>query len=254
MNNYIIYKYTSPSGKHYIGQTNDIVRRKSQHKKTNGCPCFKAAVDKYGFENFKFDILEENLTVEEANIKEEYYINEYNSLAPNGYNLHTGGLNHSISEITRERLRNALSGENNPNFGKRHSEETKAKIGLSSKYRKSSMLGRTHTTEAKNKMSLSSTNKFHTEETKLKIKKATTGENHPLFGKHHNESTKLKLQEKNSKTYIVTFPDLHTETIKNMKKFCENNNLIATAMSKVAMGKATQHKGFSCVLVQNLSI
>ena len=188
MNNYIIYKYTSPSGKHYIGQTNDIVRRKSQHKKTNGCPCFKVAVDKYGFENFKFEILEENLTIEEANIKEEYYINEYNSLAPNGYNLHTGGLNHSISEITRERLRIASSGEN-----------------------------------------------------------------HPLFGKHLAEETKRKLREKNSKEYIITFPDSHTETIKNMKKFCENNNLIATAMSKVAMGKAKQHKGFSCVLVQNLS-
>ena len=252
MNNYIIYKYTSPSGKHYIGQTNDIVRRKSQHKKTNGCPCFKVAVDKYGFENFKFEILEENLTIEEANIKEEYYINEYNSLAPNGYNLHTGGLNHSISEITRERLRIASSGENNPNFGKQHSEETKAKIGLKSKGRQS-MLGKKHTKESIAKMRLSSTNKFHTEETKLKIKQATTGENHPLFGKHLAEETKRKLREKNSKEYIITFPDSHTETIKNMKKFCENNNLIATAMSKVAMGKAKQHKGFSCVLVQNLS-
>lgn len=249
MNDYLIYKYTSPSGKSYIGQTNDIVRRRSQHRTTNGCPHLKRAIDKYGYDNFIFEILEESLTIEEANTKEEYYIDKYSSLAPNGYNLHTGGLNHSVSEITRERLRISSSGENNPNFGKKHSDETKAKIGLSSKNRTPWMVGKSHSEESIEKMRISSTGKYHTEETKLKIKNATTGENHPLFGTTRSEDTKAKLREKNSRAYVITFPNGNVETIKNMKQFSETHNLNASAMSAVAKGKKSHHRGFICALL-----
>lgn len=45
---------------------------------------------KYGIENFNFEILEE-CSKNELNDKERYYIQKYNTLAPNGYNLQKGG-------------------------------------------------------------------------------------------------------------------------------------------------------------------
>lgn len=57
-----------------------------------------------------------------------------------------------------------------------------------------------------------------------------------------NESCRKKL----SKTYIITFPDGHQETITNLKQFCFENNLNQGNMCSVASGKLEQHKGFRC--------
>ena len=50
----VIYMYTSPSGKKYIGQTVNESKRKSQHKNqtTKSKTLFGKAIIKYGFENF----------------------------------------------------------------------------------------------------------------------------------------------------------------------------------------------------------
>lgn len=50
----IIYKFTSPSGKSYIGQTNQGNKRYSQHAKSSKSKDgkFQRAIRKYGFENF----------------------------------------------------------------------------------------------------------------------------------------------------------------------------------------------------------
>lgn len=55
----VIYKYTSPSNKHYIGQTINENIRKSHHRITtakNGTK-FGNAISKYGLENFSYEIL-----------------------------------------------------------------------------------------------------------------------------------------------------------------------------------------------------
>ena len=91
---YLIYCHTSPTGKKYIGQTNNYNRRCSEHKlASKSCPAFHSAIIKYGWINFTHEILADGLTIDEANILEEYYISKYNTLAPNGYNLQTGGFN-----------------------------------------------------------------------------------------------------------------------------------------------------------------
>lgn len=86
-----IYKYTSPSGKVYIGQTvNSQEQRARNGEGYKGCPAFYRAIQKYGFENFIYEVLEE-VEQEELDEKEKYYIALYNSLVPNGYNILTGG-------------------------------------------------------------------------------------------------------------------------------------------------------------------
>ena len=81
------------TGKVYIGQSNDINRRWTEHKSrafdpNNNCyhkPLY-LSMRKYGLEVFTLTILEE-CSLEELNEREAYYIQQYNSLVPNGYNV-----------------------------------------------------------------------------------------------------------------------------------------------------------------------
>lgn len=88
-----IYKITNKiNGKVYIGQTNNPTRRFQEHKaKGYGQEEEKIlykAFDKYGIANFSFEIIEE---VENYNEREKYWIQFYNSMTPNGYNMSEGG-------------------------------------------------------------------------------------------------------------------------------------------------------------------
>ncbi len=109
---YLIYCHTSPSGKSYIGQTNNYKRRCKEHKQLkNNSVSFARAIKKYGWDNFEHKILEENLSIDESNFKEEYYIKEMNTIFPFGYNLTTGGLNRSVSEETKLKISVARKGK-----------------------------------------------------------------------------------------------------------------------------------------------
>ena len=49
--------------------------------------------------------------------------------------------------------------------------------------------------------------------------------------------------------YEITFPDGHTEIIVNMARFCRENNLQRTNMSRVSRGIRKQHKGYKCTKI-----
>ena len=99
---FIIYKYTSPSGGVYIGQTCAAKlsyrhgadgSRYLQVDKTTGeylQPAIARAIIKYGFDNFKKEVLFEGLSSEEADEKEIELIKYYKE---NGecYNVTSGG-------------------------------------------------------------------------------------------------------------------------------------------------------------------
>lgn len=87
-----IYKFTNKiNGKSYIGQSVDIKRRYKEHKsKRNENTLFHEAIEEYGFDNFDFSIIEV-CNIDELNYKEIFYIKEYNTLFPNGYNISEGG-------------------------------------------------------------------------------------------------------------------------------------------------------------------
>jgi group I intron endonuclease len=77
------------NGKVYIGQSVHIERRWREHKQDADRLVGKAIL-KHGEENFIFSILEEPL-VSQLDEREIYYIQKFNSLVPNGYNLLSGG-------------------------------------------------------------------------------------------------------------------------------------------------------------------
>ena len=80
------------NGKIYIGQSIEIENRWKKHLKANDDFITHKAIRKYGKENFKFSIIEE-CGIEELDNKEKYWINFYQSIIPNGYNMIPGGSN-----------------------------------------------------------------------------------------------------------------------------------------------------------------
>lgn len=87
-----IYKITNKiNGKSYIGQSIDIERRWKEHRRSIGLNKNSLYLDfeKYGIDNFTFEILEECAT-EMLNEREHYWI-EYYDTYNNGYNLTQGG-------------------------------------------------------------------------------------------------------------------------------------------------------------------
>ena len=98
-----IYKITNTiSGKCYIGETvmNDPEKRWMNHKATFrrgvGCPALRDAVNKYGIENFKFEVL--IICFDDVRFDmERFYIKKYNSQVPNGYNISAGGMGGSFT-------------------------------------------------------------------------------------------------------------------------------------------------------------
>ena len=76
MNNYIVYKRTNKiNNKVYIGKTlKTLDERWANGKGYRGSIKFYSAIEKYGPENFTHEILKDNLTKEEADYWEEYYL------------------------------------------------------------------------------------------------------------------------------------------------------------------------------------
>ena len=89
-----IYKITNKiNGKSYIGQTTDYQRRFREHRNKGygeepNKPLYNA-FDKYGIDNFDFEVIED--LTENYNEREKYWIQYYNTLLPNGYNIEPGG-------------------------------------------------------------------------------------------------------------------------------------------------------------------
>lgn len=95
----IIYKYTSPSGKVYIGQTlSERIRRNTflNPKRLYAGGKIDKARQKYGPKNFKYEILDtvtdsdKKKLLDRLNELEIYYIQKYDSFK-NGYNSTLGG-------------------------------------------------------------------------------------------------------------------------------------------------------------------
>lgn len=91
-----IYKITNiKNNKIYIGQTVEPKKRWYQHRRDAANPKYPLhfAINKYGTDNFIFEVLLSCVTQDDANYMEEKFINEYGSLAKDnkGYNISLGG-------------------------------------------------------------------------------------------------------------------------------------------------------------------
>ena len=157
-NNYCVYKHTSPSNKVYVGITSMNPKQRWANGKGYKTQMFYRAIQKYGWNNFKHEILFEGLTKNEAEQKEIELIAHYKSNRKEcGYNVDNGGSSlGSHSEVTRKKMSQNMIGDTR-NRGRIHTEETRKHMSIAH-------IGNKLTEEAKRKLSEFNTGKKYTNE------------------------------------------------------------------------------------------
>lgn len=164
---WIIYMYTFPNGKRYIGKTCKSLKERQGSSNFNhykSCPVLWRAIQKYGTENIQQDILFEDYMTDEYSDRLEMLCialfktncNRYKN-PEYGYNCDDGGggvsgfrlsdeakekikqanIGHVVTEETKEKISKAnkgkFSGDKNPNYGKHASDELRKKLSESQK-------------------------------------------------------------------------------------------------------------------------
>ena len=204
---------------------------------------FWKAICKYGWDNFNHDILLKIECTNEEELRfwlqewERYYIWNFDSYCKNGkgYNMTLGGdgvskgtkpwnygkhgvyMEETLCKMSENRKGKCI-GEENPFYGKKHTDESRKRMSDSQKrlydegYVNPSK-GLKRSEEARLKMSIAQkerlkdpTNnpmygKHHSEETRQKLSESRkgkyTGEDNPFYGKQHCEESKQKMREAN---------------------------------------------------------
>lgn len=203
----IVYKYTSPNGKCYIGQTTRPVERKIEHisQALSGSKlAFHRAIRKYGIDNFTYEILcsvranSKRKLKESLDTLESFYIEKYNSNGVCGYNLTSGG---------------------DGILGYLHSLETKSKLSKAHK-------GKKHSTETKVKMSNWQLGKKLSQVTKDRISKSRRG----------RANNKRICYQYDGTTLVATYSTVKEASI--------HTGICKTAISSVLSGKRKTAGGF----------
>jgi group I intron endonuclease len=194
------------NGKQYVGQTIN------PHLPIGHGRILKSAYKLHGKDSFTYEPICTHITSRTTlNAVERFWIAVADTIVPKGYNIELGGSEgstwteerrrkHSLSQTGAKRnrplgsksgmkgkaypeegkrkLSEALKGRVSPNWGRKASEETKAKMTASQKEywatNGSPNKGRKHSEETKVKMSVSRSKRVYTDEDKMKISQAIT--------------------------------------------------------------------------------
>jgi hypothetical protein len=188
-----------PTQKSIIGETGNVKKRINYHIQNlkgnrHENPYLQNAWNKYGYDNFSFNVLE-YCDFAECKVKENYYCLLHNTHDPEkGFNLRPTGTNLKGKFTEEHKKRISLSLKKSEKFKNRDSGK--------------GMRGKKHSQETRIKMSNSSKGKKHSEETKLKLSKVNKGRIRDI------ESIKKQIESRknNNKPW-------HTEkTLEKMKK------------------------------------
>ena len=145
---YHIYCITNKiNNKSYIGQSINAYERWKDHiqdaLRTTGKTAnnkkfaIHHALLKYGLNVFEWQVIDTVNTLNSANEAEDFYIAYLRTMAPNGYNLISGGKSKKLSQQTKEKIRKKLKivgslvgkfGPDHPNYGSTLSEERKQQL------------------------------------------------------------------------------------------------------------------------------
>lgn len=213
----VIYLITNKvNGKQYVGQTTQsLFRRWHLHcSKSGRCLAMKSAIRKYGKENFSIKSIYVASCLEELNQMEREFINKYNTLFPNGYNLTIGGSSRTVfSEETRKRMSDAKIGHIPWNKGL--TKEDPRVVSYIRSGTKSHAYGKAYHSRP------------HSEETKIKISKSNTGR---------------KLKEELRKNFIKS---RHRISIR-----CIENGKIYVSIKEASLHLSILESGISNVLAK----
>lgn len=189
---YTLYVIESPTNKKYIGVTGrQVESRWANGKAYHSNPYLTEDIKKYGWENFKHEILFSNLTKEEACLLEQMYIALYDTTNPKyGYNKHIGGGAVGIRKYEWLDTTSVITTGHKPISQEEYENRKKQYF-------------------ENRKMSEAKKSEHHIEEPKRKISKAKKGKSK---GKHHTEETKRKVNETVEHTNITLHIDTQHQT------------------------------------------
>lgn len=218
---YYCYKATNRiNGRGYIGFATNPQTRWRNHKRDAELGrgfVFHAAIRKYGWGAFEFEVLCCGKDKREMlGFVEPLLIEQHHTLVPQGYNVYrkagrpkkSNGL--TVKTFTQAH-RNAIS---TARKGMKFSEAHRHNLSLSHQGQPSWNKGK-----------------------------------HPTAETRHKLSAALQGVARAAQQWIVIHPDGTTEPITNMKAFCRDHNLSPGLMTMVSQGKAKHHKGFICTKV-----
>lgn len=161
-----IYKTTNlVNGMIYVGKDS-----KNRKKYLGSGLHLRRAVNKYGKENFKKEILQECSSIEEMDNTEDFWIEKLDARNPEiGYNIARGG-HGGFTGFHSEETKKKMSEFHKNRVRKPHSEETKRKISIGNK-------GKVFSEETKRKIGEKSRGRtwIMSEETKKKMSAAQKG-------------------------------------------------------------------------------
>ena len=176
---YIYIIMNKINGKKYVGQTtktNPMKRVNEHFQKDNGSIYLYNAIQKYGKDNFDVEVIPYLGASQKALDEiERWQIKKNNSLSPNGYNLKDGGRGGKLSNETKRKLSEIMTGRK---FSKEHKKLISENTSKAVMGKNNHMYG-----------------KHHSDETKQKLRKSMLGKPGPNLGKKFSEETKKKMRE-----------------------------------------------------------
>ena len=222
----------------YVGSSANLSNRFKKYYSEaflkKGNMAINKALLKHGYSNFKLEILEYT-TAEKAIKIEQSYLDLLNELpASLSYNiLTTAGsrLGYKVLDETKEKLRLANLGVNNPNFGKSHSQEIRDRISATL------LQSENHPSRGK-PGNITFKDKTHTSETKEKMRLAKLGAKNPNFGKSLDEAGRLKLST--IRGNAVEVYDIETKKISTYPSLVKAGE--ALSCSKTTISKYIESK------------
>lgn len=130
------------NGKQYVGKTTQTIKErfKAHTGRSNSKNFYKMAIamaiKKYGKESFKIEELAISYTKEQLKFSEGFYINYFNTLSPNGYNItNIINGNDKHSKESKEKIRIAHNKPENLKIASENGKKYRGKsLGGSSKY------------------------------------------------------------------------------------------------------------------------
>lgn len=241
--------FCTENRKRYVGSSCNISKRCSQHLSDlrgshHGNRYLQNAFNKYGEGAFVFTALEICNTQDLLNTEQFYIDNlpcEFNiakdALAPMWGRTHT--------QEARGRMSSSRSGERNHFYGKRHSEQTRAKMKkrkVSDENRKllsELRIGTQLTEETKRKISVRGKNRFKDQNERQRYSEIFSGENNPFYGKSHTE----EIKDRYRKAYGRAIQQIDKETkqvitiFESIRQAAELTGIDRKSISWVAKGK-----------------
>ena len=213
---YMVYQLTNRiNGKRYIGFTKDFHSRLYRHCISNFL--IGRAIRKYGLHNFRITIIHFNLSEEKASIAEKRLIAKRQTLSPEGYNIHEGGLGGNTlkglapeqktehyKKVSKANTGSVRSAETRRKMseaqkGRTFSEETRKKMSEAQKRNQKGALnnfyGKTHSEETRKKLSDIQKVRMSSEENLRKLSEAKRGKKNSCYGKPLSEEHRQKISE-----------------------------------------------------------